>query len=108
MSHSAVASLAWRGLAATGVLFGATVGMAQAQSNRCAIYGSGFVEVHGGDTCVRIGGRVRVDVGIVGTGNIVAPAPRLEYAPTAPALNGLEREHLRLPGGAQSGMPRTR
>ena len=111
MTSSAVTSLAWSGLAVTGVLFGAALvapgALAQAQSNRCAIYGSGFVEVHGGDSCVRIGGRVRVDAGIVGAGGIFAPAPKYDFTPGAP--NGLDREHVRVPGSApQNGMPRTR
>jgi hypothetical protein len=32
----------------------------------CARYGEGFVPVSGSDSCVRIGGHVRVDVGAVG------------------------------------------
>jgi hypothetical protein len=88
-----------------GVAFAASSG-AQAQSNRCAIFGSGFVEVHGADSCVRIGGRVRVDAGIVGRGDIFGPSPNVQYAPGA--LNGPEREQLRVPGGSQNGMPRTR
>ncbi len=31
--------------------------------NNCAAYGVGFVKVDGTDTCVKIGGAVRVDVG---------------------------------------------
>jgi hypothetical protein len=29
--------------------------------NSCAAYGAGFVKVEGSDTCVRIGGAVRLD-----------------------------------------------
>jgi hypothetical protein len=32
----------------------------------CARYGEGFVPVSGSDSCVRIGGHVRVDVGAAG------------------------------------------
>jgi hypothetical protein len=107
-------STAWRGFAAGGVVLagaalGATGAQAQAQSNKCAIYGSGFVALQGADTCVRIGGRVRVDAAIGTRSNIYAPIPDFEFAPVAPgAVNSAEREHVRVPGGSQNGMPRTR
>ncbi|MBX9757424.1 MAG: porin [Beijerinckiaceae bacterium] len=104
-------SNAWRLAAGGVVLAGAAFGVsnAHAQSNKCAIYGSGYVAMQGSDTCVRIGGRVRVDAGIVQRGNIYAPTPDFEFAPVAPgAVNSVEREHLRVPGGSQNGMPRTR
>jgi hypothetical protein len=31
--------------------------------NRCSIYGSDFVEIEGTDTCARIGGHIRVEIG---------------------------------------------
>jgi hypothetical protein len=31
--------------------------------NSCAAFGPGFVKIAGSDTCVRVGGAVRVDVG---------------------------------------------
>jgi hypothetical protein len=31
--------------------------------NRCSIYGSDFVEIEGTDTCARIGGHIRVELG---------------------------------------------
>lgn len=118
MRRSAYKSIAWplsgafRGLAAGGVvLAGAAIGAttASAQSNKCAIYGSGFVAMQGTDTCVRIGGRVRVDAGIVQRGDIFAPTPDFEFAPVgAGAAKSANREHLRVPGPSQNGMPRTR
>ena len=32
--------------------------------NRCSIYGSDFVEIEGTDTCARIGGHIRVEIGV--------------------------------------------
>jgi hypothetical protein len=40
---------------------------------RCALYGEGFVPIVGADGCVRIGGRLRIDLG----GSTPAPS----YAP---------------------------
>jgi hypothetical protein len=34
-----------------------------AGGNPCAAFGPGFVKVEGSDTCVKVGGAVRVDVG---------------------------------------------
>ena len=34
-----------------------------AAGNPCAAFGPGFVKVEGSDTCVKVGGAVRVDVG---------------------------------------------
>jgi hypothetical protein len=39
-------------------------------SMRCARYGEGFVPVVGSDTCVKIGGRLRIDLG----NSLAAPA----------------------------------
>lgn len=98
------------GLAAGGAIVWAAFGApdAQAQANPCAIYGAGFVPVNGSDTCVRIGGRVRVDGAFVPSQNVYGPAGAANFAPGAlDSLEGVDR-HLRLPGGPQSGMPRTR
>lgn len=82
---------------------------AAAQSNRCAIYGSGFVPLNGTDTCVRIGGRVRVDGAVVPSQNTYGTSGTMNFAPTPPAgLDGPDRAHLRLQGGISGGMPRTR
>ncbi|MDP2356342.1 MAG: porin [Beijerinckiaceae bacterium] len=113
MSASAVTSNVWRGftslgLAAGGTLFLAASG-ASAQSNPCAIYGSGFVSLNGTDTCVRIGGRVRVDGVIVPSQDIFGSNGSLNLAPGAPnGVDGPDRAHLRLQGGSSGGMPRTR
>jgi hypothetical protein len=32
--------------------------------NRCSIYGSDFVEIEGTDSCARIGGHIRVELGV--------------------------------------------
>jgi hypothetical protein len=32
--------------------------------NRCSIYGSDFVEIEGTDTCARVGGHIRVEIGV--------------------------------------------
>ena len=37
-----------------------------AAGNPCAAYGPGFVKVEGTDTCVKVGGYFRVDVGSAG------------------------------------------
>jgi hypothetical protein len=113
MSASARTSNNWRsltslGLAAGGALFMAA-SSASAQSNRCAIYGSGFVSLNGTDTCVRIGGRVRVDGVIVPSQDVFGSRSNSNSAPGA--LNGLDgpdRAHMRLQGGSSGGMPRTR
>ena len=113
MNVIAVTSTAWRGfasagLAAGGALFLASVGGAAAQSNPCAIYGAGFVPVSGSDTCVRIGGRVRVDGAVVPSQNTYGTSGALNFAPGGAGLEGPDRAYLRLQGGAAGGMPRTR
>ena len=35
----------------------------RASASRCAVYGPGFVPVAGSDTCIKIGGHVRVEYG---------------------------------------------
>lgn len=101
--------LACSGLAAGGLLLTAALGAApaQAQANPCAIYGAGFVPVYGGDTCVRIGGRVRVDGAIAPAQNVYG-AGSLRGGAGAGPLEGPDRAHLRLQGAPQTGMPRTR
>lgn len=50
-------------LAGAGAFLGLVLPAAQAfEGNRtsCAIYGSGFVAVHGSSQCIRIGGRMRL------------------------------------------------
>jgi len=86
----------------------------QAQANAvCAAYGPGFVAVEGGDTCVRIGGHVRVefgsrqnsslDSGWANGGTVPAAVRSTENAPSSasifarPSQNaGSSPSHLRL------------
>jgi hypothetical protein len=35
----------------------------ESAGNSCAAYGPGFTKVEGSDTCVKVGGAVRIDVG---------------------------------------------
>lgn len=102
-----------RGLKSVGLVAGGAFLLAAsgaiAQSNSCAVYGSGFVALNGTDTCVRIGGRVRADAVIVPSQNVFGSSGSLNSAPGA--LNGLDgpdRAHMRLQGGGSNGMPRTR
>jgi hypothetical protein len=115
MSAGAVTSNVWRGFASVGlaaggalVMAGITAGSAVAQSNPCAIYGAGFVPVAGTDTCVRIGGRVRVDGAVSPSQDTYGSSGVTNFAPAPTGLDGPDRAHLRLQGGASSGMPRTR
>lgn len=84
-----------------------------AQSNPCAIYGSGYVTVLGGQGCERIGERVRVEDEAAARQNVVhgLPSEALGYAPHQPA--GPAPAHLRSPTAAQwpgerQNHPRTR
>lgn len=116
MNINALSSLARRGLTscglvATGVFVSVAfaAGEAHAQANPCAIYGAGFVSVTGTDTCVRIGGRVRVEGAVVPPQNFFGSGGNLDFAPGgASPLDGPDRAHLRLQGGPDAGMPRTR
>lgn len=71
-------------------------------ANQCAIYGAGFVAVQGTGTCVRIGGRVRLEVGGNRvTGNAYAPGGFPAASPfgsASQAGDGLNRAHLRVEG----------
>lgn len=103
----------WRGLASIGLAAGsallATTSGAFAQSNPCAVYGSGFVALNGTDTCVRIGGRVRVDGVVVAPQEVFGSGGSYNFAPGPQnGLDGPDRAHLRLQGGASNTMPRTR
>jgi len=101
-------------IAGAAVLCIGTVSSALA-SDHCAAYGPGFTSVEGSDTCIRIGGRVRVEAG---TG-ITASSVNNGWASsgTRPAslhstsdndlgntVNGEDfgPSHLRLPQGALS------
>lgn len=62
------------GFAALALVIGSASGGAWAQGNRgsigehkinrCSIYGSDFVEIQGTDACARVGGHIRVELGI--------------------------------------------
>ncbi|MDH6267695.1 hypothetical protein M2360_003092 [Rhizobium sp. SG_E_25_P2] len=34
------------------------------QDNPCSTYGDGYIAVDGGKTCIRVGGRIRYDLGV--------------------------------------------
>jgi hypothetical protein len=116
MSAGAVTTNVWRGFASVGlaaggalIMAGMAAGSAAAQSNPCAIYGAGFVPLNGSDTCVRIGGRVRVDGAVSPSQDTYTSSGTLNFAPPSPnGLDGPDRAHLRLQGGSGGGMPRTR
>ncbi|MBM3609826.1 MAG: hypothetical protein FJX29_15515 [Alphaproteobacteria bacterium] len=97
-------------LPVTGVLgiagFIATQAVAQTRqpSNECANYGSGFVAVQGTGSCVRIGGRMRVEGSISGSSggsNNAAGgsggAPATGASQFAPGFAPM-RAHMRLEG----------
>ena len=70
----------------------------------CAAYGPGFTAVEGSDTCVFIGGHVRVGFGSRGgdspdTGWATGTAVRVNAASSSSGAPG----HLRLPGDDDSG-----
>lgn len=95
------------------VLIGAAcVAPALAQANPCAIYGSGYVVVLGGDGCELIGERVRVDAEAGRRASSERlPEAALGYAPHQPA--GPSPAHLRAPTaeqwpGARQDNPRIR
>ena len=74
---------------------------ALAQANPCAIYGSGYVAVLGGEGCERIGERVRVESDTATSRTVVHGLPNgaLGYAPHQPA--GPAPAHMRSPTGGQ-------
>jgi len=37
--------------------------LADNKINRCSVYGSDFVQIEGTDTCARVGGHIRVEIG---------------------------------------------
>ncbi|GAC1333798.1 MAG: hypothetical protein NVSMB26_15480 [Beijerinckiaceae bacterium] len=46
--------------------------------DRCAVYGSGFVAVEGTETCARIGGHIRVEIGTLGSRTLRSGFNRME------------------------------
>ncbi|MBX9739886.1 MAG: porin [Beijerinckiaceae bacterium] len=76
--------------------------------NRCARYGEGYVAVEGSDACVRIGGRLRIDIGGSARSG-VAPMSGYSFGDNLPGeSDGLSRAHIRLPSSRQDGDPITR
>lgn len=107
ISHRDINSLAAASLTAAAMVFGPSA-HAQQRGNPCAIYGSDFVAVQGSGSCVRIGGRVRLEMSTGKVGNAYAPSP-LTGAPAAMAPfgnaqtgnplgagDGLNRAHMRI------------
>lgn len=66
-------------------------------SNSCAIYGSGFVAIQGTGSCVRIGGRLRVEGSSTFGGSNFNRGSAAGFA-GADAGDGPARAHLRLEG----------
>jgi hypothetical protein len=116
MNALAVSALAWRGCAAAGGLLlglsGAQAGdhvLRFAQSNPCAIYGSGYVAVHGAGGCARIGGRVRLRQDSSARAVAGPPDGLMGFAAEIDTFDGPSAAHLRLPGERRDPtLPRTR
>lgn len=116
MTALSVSTFAWRGFAAAGgLLFGLSGAQAGdetlrfAQANPCAIYGSGYVSVHGAGDCARIGGRVRLRQDSSARAVARPPTGILGFAPDADSFDGPSRAHLRLHGDRRDpALPRTR
>ncbi len=97
------------GAAALSIVFGMTSASA---GESCAAYGPGFTKVEGSETCIHIGGHVRVEAGMGSSatanngslsGNGARPASlRSSSDDTTNTIGGagLGRSHLRLPQGA--------
>jgi hypothetical protein len=71
--------------------------------NACAHHGPGFQAIAGSSTCVKIDGRMRVDVGAGASQWRVAPAAGAATRAAAPGLGpapaGVGGSHVRLPRG---------
>jgi hypothetical protein len=96
------------GVTALCLVFGLSPSLA---SDNCAGYGPGFTSVEGSDTCIRIGGRVRVEAGT----RVSSSSPNTGWASGSARPASLHagaddsrlsdpgdfsRSHLRLPQGA--------
>ena len=116
MNLASVCAATLRGIAATGLLWSAAAAdegssdgrLRLAQANPCAIYGSGYVTVHGGGECAQIRGRLRV--GQTDGQDAIPYAPEPGYAPAGVSpRDEAGRAHLRLPTAAvPPDAPRTR
>jgi hypothetical protein len=89
-----LASLATAGPGEAGERRGAT--------NPCAAHGAGFVPLSGTSSCVRIGGRVRVEFGASG-----GAGSQWRVAPQAGAASGAALPNYAAPGGGAA-QPRLR
>ena len=116
MNVASICTATLRGLAATGLLWSAAAAddgpgdgrLRLAQANPCAIYGSGYVTVHGGSECAQIRGRLRVEQNESQTPLPYAPEPGYAPAGVSPG-DEAGRAHLRLPAAAtRPDAPRTR
>ncbi len=75
--------------------------------NPCAVYGADFVAAQGTGACVRIGGRVRLEMNSGSAGHAYAPLSNFPAAPF-PALgaeraDGPARAHMRVGGAGIQG-----
>ena len=93
-AQGAAAALSAAVLASLGC--GAASAQQRAGSDNCAIYGSGFVAVQGASTCVRIGGRVRLELNGAGASAGLNSFAPVNNSPSAPASGGIDRAHMRL------------
>lgn len=75
----------------------AAAAQTRTQSNECAIYGSGYVAIQGTGSCVRIGGRVRVEGGAAFGGRSNNAGGALGFAGDG-MRDGPSRAHMRLEG----------
>ena len=63
-------------------------------ANPCAAHGPGFARVAGSETCVKIGGHIRVEAGVSSHGpvrsgpNVSGSAPQVQFAPLQPVTFG--------------------
>jgi hypothetical protein len=74
-------------------------------TDRCAAYGPGFVGVEGTETCARIGGHIRVEIGALNsrtlrsvfnrTDTMDGPRPAALTSGQNPATNGEGDSHMR-------------
>jgi hypothetical protein len=80
--------------------------------NHCARYGQGFVAVEGSDACVRIGGRLRIDVGRGLRSDATGLGGFRFGEPLPPGYGseggGLNRAHIRVGGTKGDSNPITR
>jgi hypothetical protein len=117
LARSAILTFIYVGIAVASSVAGSqanelSLGKHDRAAARCAVYGPGFTAVEGSDTCVRIGGHVRVETGMSrsssGWGTRGAAPAALNaredgdltgsiYDMPVPPDTGLSRTHLRLP-----------